>query len=191
MRTPVRVLRRHGEQYLATDGKQPQIADDLSEGIWLPLTKTWKEQSGVQFPEFTSSVASDVGPVMAADYLPFLIALRETVESDGTIEQRIKALEVIGMADRWREYVKQNGGMVCILVHFFPAFLDTLPTLDAEAAEGLSIKGLDTPNKLAAAPDEMLLAIKGIGPAKLRAIRANCIAVTNNRDDCRMDRVNR
>lgn len=191
LRTPLRVLRRHGDQYLATDGKQPQIAHDLSEGIWLPLTKMWKELSGVELTEFTSSVASDVGPVMVADYLPFLIAFREAVEAGGTIEQRIASLEAMGVDDRWGEYVRQHGGIDSVVARFFPVFVYTVPALISDAAEELSKLGLDTPNLLADAPDDTLLAVMGIGPAKLRAIRAYCQSVTDNRDACRVDRVMR
>ena len=189
LRTPLRVIRRHGEQYLSTDGMQPRIAQEPWEGVWVRVTKTWRELSGVDIPEFGLSEASDVGPLMSANYLPFLIAVREAVESDGTIAQRIETLEAMRVDDRWSEYFAQHGGIANIVARFFPAFLDTLPTLTADAAEELLKLGLDTRNKLAGAPDETLLAVKGIGPAKLRAIRAYCMTVTNNRDDCRMDRV--
>ena len=126
---------------------------------------------------------------MAADYLPFLIAFREAVESDGTIERRIEALQTMCTDDRWGEYLRQHGGIDSVVARFFPVFIYTLPALTTDASEELSTLGLDTPNPLAGAPDETLLAVKGIGPAKLRAIRAYCMTVTNNRDDCRMDRV--
>ena len=41
LRTPLRVLLRHGELYLRNDGGQPHIAHEPWEGIWLPKTKTF------------------------------------------------------------------------------------------------------------------------------------------------------
>lgn len=154
LQTPLRVLLRHGEQYLDNDGKQPAIARAAWEGLWVVQVKTWKELSGVDIPEFGASVASDVGPVMEADYLPFLIALRHAVESEGTIEQRIEALRAMGIDDRWSKYLFQHGGADSVVARFSPAFLDTLPTVTAEAAQGLSTLALNAPNKLAVAPDK-------------------------------------
>ena len=44
LRTPLRVLFRHDELYLKNDGRQPQIAREPWEGIWLPVTKRFEEK---------------------------------------------------------------------------------------------------------------------------------------------------
>lgn len=49
--------------------------------------------------------------------------------------------------------------------------------------------GLDTPNRVAAATDKALLDIKGIGQAKLMALRNYCASIKSNRDSTRLDNV--
>lgn len=48
--------------------------------------------------------------------------------------------------------------------------------------------GLDTPNRITAATDETLLGIKGIGQARLKAIRDYCAKIADSRDDKRVER---
>lgn len=53
-------------------------------------------------------------------------------------------------------------------------FLDTIAGLTAETKTELRQQKLTTPGTIADAPDKMLLAIRGIGPARLKQIRAIC-----------------
>jgi hypothetical protein len=76
----------------------------------------------------------------------------------------------------WQTYVDKHRGIDGIIQRFFPKFMNLAA-------------GLDTPNRIAAASDEMLLGIKGIGPAKLKAIRERCACITENRDADRVENV--
>lgn len=195
LRTPLRVLLRDGELYLKNDGHQPQIAREPWEGIWVPVsTKSFEETACG--PDSTAddiaffrrldaglaaagrTVASDVGPILADDYLPFLIAVRRIIEAHDTIEHRIEKLREMPIVADWQTYVDKHRGIDGIIQRFFPKFMNL-------AAD------LDTPNRIAAASDETLLGIKGIGPAKLKAIRERCAAITENRDADRVENVNR
>lgn len=54
---------------------------------------------------------------------------------------------------------------------FFPRAIDTIPNLPQFAKDLLEATGVDTANKVAKTSDQALLAIKGIGKAKLEGIR--------------------
>lgn len=193
LRTPLRVLLRDGELYLKNDGHQPQIAREPWEGIWVPVsTKSFEETACG--PDSTAdniaffrrldaglaaagrTVASQIGPIRADDYLPFLIAIREIVELNDSIEHRINKLREMLSACDWQEFIGKHGGMDKIIERFFPKFMNLAASLD-------------TPNRISAASDETLLTIKGIGPAKLKAIRERCAATTENRDADRVEDV--
>jgi hypothetical protein len=76
----------------------------------------------------------------------------------------------------WRVFLNKHDGIDGVIERFFPQFMNLAP-------------GLNTPNRIAAAPDKALLAIKGIGPARLKAIRECCAGITTNRDGDRVDLV--
>lgn len=197
LRTPLRVLLRHGEIYLKNDGQQPQIAREPWEGIWLPKLKSWREL-GADIDEMAPGThASDIGPIRPDEYLPFLIAVRRIIEANDPIEHRIEKLREMLTKDEWQKFVSQRGpshisrstGVDWIIECFFPRFVGTIPKVPASAENSLSRLGLDTPNRIAAAPDETLLSIKGIGRAKLQAIREHCAGMAENRDADRVENV--
>jgi hypothetical protein len=53
-------------------------------------------------------------------------------------------------------------------------FLDTIAGMPGETKKGLMKFNLTTPKAIADTPDKDLLMIKGIGPARLKQIRAAC-----------------
>ena len=164
--TPLRVLLRYGEIHTDRAKPPPQIARNPSEGMWMPQTNLSKFMD--------NTYASDVGPIHAEDYLPFLVAVRSIVETHEPIEHRIKKLHEMPIVAGWQTYIDKHRGIDGIIQRFFPKFSNLGD-------------GLDTPNRIAAASDETLLAIKGIGPAKLKAIRERCACITENRDADRFE----
>ena len=192
LRTPLRVLSRHGQTH-SLYGAPPKIAQEQWEGAWLPITKSFEELVGghgradedVQFfrrldsaMARPSTVASDVGPVLADSYLPFLVAVRKIVEANDSIENRIVALRDMEVPPEWKGFLRKHGGKTGLVDKFFPYFMKLGPRLN-------------TPNRIASASDEALLAIKGVGPAKLAAIRERCASVVIGRDSERIDCVRR
>jgi hypothetical protein len=191
LRTPLRVLTRHGEQYKKNDGKQPKIAQDEWEGIWVPKLKSW-EEIGLTLPNIPKGTsASDIGQVYDEDYLPFLIEVRKIVELNESIEERIIKIYRHPLTDNWTNHVNAHGGLNNLAEKFFPFFLNTIPKLTDDSIEKLKELGLDTPNAIAQTQDDVLLGINGIGKAKLKTIRDYCISITKNRDSNRVDTVER
>lgn len=191
LRTPLRVLRRHGECYGKNDGKQPQIAFNQWEGCWVIKTKTWQEL-GIDLPEMAESThASSIGYVLASEYLPFLVAIREIVELPSSIENRIQRLREMPLTFSWQKFVERHGGIEAIVQEFFPRHIAPMPKLPELTREELRKLGLVTTHLIAAATDERLLSVKGIGPAKLKAIRAHCADMAKHPDADRVENVYR
>ena len=198
LRTPLRVLLRHGEIHTDRNTRPPEIAQEGWEGMWLPKTKTFRDL-GFNMNELPRTIASDIGLIRADDYLPFLVAVRKIVESHDSIENRIQQLKEMPLTKDWKAYVDKYGPshisksteMDWIITYFFPRFIDSIPKINVATIEELSSLGLDTPNNIALAPDESLLGIKGIGQSKLKVIRDYCASITNNRDAYRIENVTR
>ncbi|MFZ2418773.1 MAG: hypothetical protein WAW22_09715 [Smithellaceae bacterium] len=190
LRTPLRVLLRDGEIHRDKNTAPPKYAREMWEGIWTFKTRTFHEM-GIDLPELPKSgeSASDIGYVLRREYLPFLKAVREIVELDEPIEKRIEKLHDISKVDKWKSYIERHGGIEKIIRYFFPKFIDTIPSLNQSAEDELCKLGLNAPNRIAAAPDKTLLSIKGIGQAKLKAIRDYCAGITDNRDADRVENV--
>lgn len=196
LRTPLRVLLRHGEVHTDRNTEPPEIVREGWEGIWLPKLKSWSDliedkkwaaQLDKAERQNPGGMASDIGTIRAEDYLPFLIAVREIVELRDSIESRIKQLRDKLMEHNWQTNVEMHGGVDKIIGNFFPRFIDTIPKINDATIAELFRLDLDTPNRIAAVSDETLLGINGIGPAKLKALRERCACITENRDADRFE----
>jgi hypothetical protein len=150
------------------------------------------QELGIDMDEIVSDVfASHIGPIHAKEYLPFLIEVRKIVELNSSIESRIKMLQEKPKIGIWKTYVNKHGGINKIIEEFFPRFIDTIPKINNAIISELHVLGLDTPNSIEAASDEVLLKIKGVGKAKIKVIRDYCAGITFNRDTIRLDKVTR
>lgn len=189
LRTPLRVLKRHGEIHSDINTKRPEIAREMWEGMWALKQKTWREL-GFDIDDFDENMSSsDIGYVKPSEYLPFLLSVREVVESNESVNSRINMLRDSSITERWKDYVDRYGGIDKITNRFFPRFVDSIPTLNKTTIDELSRLGIVTPNKLEATNDSTLMDINGIGKAKLKTIRDYCASITKNRDNERMENV--
>ena len=184
LRTPLRVLLRHGEIHTNIETEMPKIAMAMWEGIWVPKTVLSN-----YFPSGTH--ASSIGQIMAGDYLPFLISIRKIVELNDSIVSRIGKLREMLSVCNWQEFLGKHGGIEKIIGNFFPRFIDTIPKITDATISELARLRLDTPNRIAAATDAMLLSIKGVGRAKLQEIREHCADIAEHRDADRIENVTR
>ncbi len=186
LRTPLRVLSRHGEIHQGlTD--PPPIAHAMWEGCWTPLLKTFREL-GIDAPEVTmlnGTMASDVGPVPVdgGDYLKFLFKIRAIVEAFSAIEVRRTLLREELRKPEWADFCRKLGGKQAVVNQFFPPFIETIKGLPANAVAGMWECRLTTPAQITAVADAKLLAIKGIGSAKLKFIRFACDSATDKESE--------
>lgn len=191
LRTPLRVLLRHGEIHSNINTEPPKIAKEMWEGIWIHQIKTWSEM-GINMDEIPdSTIASDIGQVKQEDYLPFLITVRKIVELNDSIENRIKMLREYPMIGDWRTCVESHDGINNIIEELFPQFIRTIPKISKAEVSGFKSLGLLTPNLIAAASDEAILSIKGIGQAKLKKLREYCAGISSCRDNERIESLTR
>ena len=180
VRTPLRILRRHGE-VLPLGAKLPEDFEPWM-GIWIPKPKSWREL-GIDAAELEPVVASPAGPVTAAEYLPFLIAVREAVEDDaGGTEGRMQRLNEVCAQPQFAAYVAAEGGVEALSDRFFPSIASHIPGLPATAKVALEELGISTIRALESAPDNKLLAVSGIGPKMLKVVRRFCAEYRGNRE---------
>ena len=176
LRTPLRVLEMHGSKWAAGDDNPPH--SPMDEGIWIPEAKSMAEL-GIDMPDLdfrTRTMASEIGPIPSdgGDFLRFLKSVRRIVERFDSIEARRGDLRVELARPEWAEIIGKIGGKEDVYDRFFVDFLFMIPKLSSETRELLWERELTTPAKIAALTDKELLAIKGIGSAKLKLIRQAC-----------------
>ena len=194
LRTPLRVLLRHGELFSDLPNEPPQIARAMWEGIWIAQARSFRDL-GIHLDEpLHGQIASEIGPIPidGGDYLKFLIAVRGILESANSIDDRLASLVDEVSRPQWSMFKHARfHSAYDIADYFFPLFVDTIPRLTRRAAEGLRRMGLDTPDALDGATDEQLLAASGIGPRTLVEIGKKCAETTIDRDNTRVDQVER
>lgn len=173
LRTPLRVLRRHGEVHRGS-AALPAIAQEQWEGIWVPRVKTWRELGIDTQAHAPLEVASEFGPVAVERYLPFLLAVRSIVEADGSVAERRDRLQDELRNPQWATFCKKLGGNAAVVERFFPPFIQSIVGLSTQAQDGLRSATLCSPAAIDAATDAQLREIRGIGPAKLVSVRAAC-----------------
>lgn len=171
LRTPLRILRRDRE--LSSGPAKPlPITVEQWEGAWVPVLRALDV-----LPAFESSTrSSDIGPIPrnGGDYLKFLIHIREIVEAPTSVESRRTKLGGVDLPPEWNSFSEAHGGLGAICDYFFPPFISSIKGLQAQTLRALEAKGWKTPQVIASLSDAELLAVKGIGPSKIQAIRIAC-----------------
>lgn len=176
VRTPLRILQRHGQE-LPLGAKLPNDFEPWM-GIWIPKPKTFRQLGlDIDEPDSDSAVTSPAGPVKPSEYLPFLVAVREAVEdSSGGLGGRLARLVAVSARPEFSRFVAAEGGAAALRDRLFPPLLSCIPGLTSSSRATLEKLGLCTIAALRTASDQILLSVKGIGPAKLEAIRYYCAA---------------
>lgn len=174
LRTPLAVLKQHGQRVLKAPDGPPNITTEMWQGIWTP-------DVGDEFSMFDAiSMASEVGSIPAdgGDYLPFLIAFRTITEGSAPVADKEAAI---------RELLKQlgPGGTPYTKYHkakdlideVLPRTISLLP-VSRPVRNEIVAAGLTSLAKVEAASDKALLAIDGLGPKSLAGIREYLAATT-------------
>ncbi len=179
LRTPRRLLLRHGEVHDDTGQALSSIAAEDWQGRWIRRQYVGTLSTGPAAEQhLLDRVSSDVGRVAPRDYLPFLLAVRAIAEAEGSVTERRLALETELDREAWRGFVVKLGGVDEVLDRFFPPFIRTLEIRKATQA-GLRRRGLTTPAKILAASDHELLNVSGIGVPTAARCRARCMAAAD------------
>lgn len=112
LRTPLRVLKHHGEVFNGS-GAPPSYAKETWEGIWVPVTKSFREL-GIPIDDFIGKMASSIGPIPSTggDFLKFILAVRCIVEQNKPIYTRRNELIFELNKDEWKDFVRQLAELV-------------------------------------------------------------------------------
>ncbi len=175
LRMPLRVLRLHGV-CVPLGQALPDCARDLSEGIWVLQTVTFREL-GIDIDELPAGdMASEIGPVPAdgGEFLVFLKVVRLIVEGHEDLLHRRDKLKAFLRSEHWSETCAKLGGRQAIVDRFFPPFLETVKGLPSTAIAALWGAGLTTPAAISQTADSRLAQVPGLGKARIAALRAAC-----------------
>lgn len=184
LRTPLRVLKRHGERHSGLT-PPPVIVRNEREGFWSVWLKSWREM-GYNVDDYESTISSEIGQVVSDKFLPFLIAVRGIVERQEDVNSRILALRAELKRVEWSVYVNAYNGVEVIVERFFPFFTNTIPNVSSDLKSELIKHGYKAPIDFINATDSKLLSFSGLGKVRLRAIRQyvnGCNVVNNDRVD--------
>jgi hypothetical protein len=160
------------------------------EGVWIPVTRTFREL-GLDIDEpRISTMASDIGPIPTdgGNYLKFLIEVREAAEGDGGIEDRRAAVAKVFRDPAWRKTVRSLDGPDAALGKLFPPFVSTVPRIPSKVALALIEAGYSSPAAISAASDAQLRGIAGVGPGTIASLRSEA-SQASDRDAKFVDRV--
>lgn len=164
-RTPLKVLKHHGEIF-RKDGKEPpRYVDEAWQGMWLPKLKS---EYDLHNDEFTC--ASDIGPLNVKEqqqYLDFLIKFHTTAESDMTVEEKISAILELSESDKnFKKYF--HGGKAFLEDYFGLLIKNVVPNQVSTILEKAGFRRLDDLSKTNA---KELLSLNGIGKATVDKLK--------------------
>ena len=188
IRTPLRVLLRHGEVHTDKNTEPPKIAMEMWEGIWVTKIKTWREL-GFNVDEFSpSTTASDIGLVKASEYLPFLIAIRSAIETPyQDIAEVTNRIIEVAKNPQFSSFVAGHGGVDGLINKVAPNVISCMQGISTPIKQSLAGAGLDTIAKIDATTDAELLKLNGMGNAGLVKLRKYCEAFEGDRSAQRQE----
>lgn len=167
-RTPFAILRQHNRLVPASHGNPPVISDQMWHGIWTP-----EIEGSFDFLNDGATMASEVGPIprQGGDYLPYLVDLRTIAEGSLSLEDKEAALRQLAKARGTHGTAFSKFGTAEELVDMvLPRTLHLLP-VPANVRQSLLATGYTTLASVQTAPDQALLAIRGLGAKSLIAIK--------------------
>lgn len=189
IRTPLSVLQHHGEFHPGPPSAVPKYGS-LADGIWIYKTKSWSELAGrkVREPITESCCASDIGPIQASKYLPFLKKFRTIVESNDSVDQKLALLfELRNSSEDFRDtWSRLQDVYPNFPQSFFYLQLAVIPGIGATTAERLFNFGFRTINDLQCASESELKRVPSLGTKLISRIRdyfASGPGVSSKRSD--------
>jgi hypothetical protein len=175
LRTPLRVLMRHGELHTEPSTPPPTIIQAQWEGVWVPKLRTWREL-GIDLAETpVSTSASDIGQVLSSQFVPFLIAVRQNLEDGSlTINEKISRVSELSKVPEFSGFVVAYGGSDGLIDRLFPRVITSIDGLPVTVKNALIDSGLTSVERIEQASDDDLLALNGMGAVRLAKLRAFC-----------------
>jgi hypothetical protein len=165
IRTPLSALTRAGETFNGPPSEAPVYCTP-EHGIWL-----------LDAPDVLgmgeTECASDIGPVKPSQYLPFLKAFRQIVESELDHQTKLTQLNALSTASkRYEEIWKILERNYDNFPHsFFYRELQVLPGVGLKTARVIYEAGFTSMDKVREATDAQLQELPGVGKGLIGKIR--------------------
>jgi hypothetical protein len=180
LRTPLAVLQHHGEFHPGPPSAAPKYAS-LADGFWSYKTKSWAQLAGRQsfVPEEPETVhASNIGPIKASNYLPFLKRFREIVERQNPINQKLSQLQELRneSSDFHQIWSRLENTYADFPTSFFYLQLAAIPGIGPKLAKRLFESGLQDITAVQNAADAQLKSVPGLGSKLISRIRSHDIS---------------
>lgn len=174
IRTPLSVLRHHGEFFAGPPSKTPTYGTQ-ADGIWIFKLKQAHE-FGVAHDQAEPSSASDIGPIGPSVYLPFLIQFRSIVEGDFPHDEQLARLVTLANSSNafkeiWSKLSTNYGDFPA---SFFYYEFTELPGIGRRLAKRLYDDGFRSTREIIYSSAARLMAIQGLGAttaAKIKAVQ--------------------
>jgi predicted flap endonuclease-1-like 5' DNA nuclease len=184
LRTPLSVLKRHGEIYRGNE--EPPTYGEPRDGIWIP-----KLSGEYDFLSEGREVASDAGSVNADEYISYVTGIKEILESNVSINDKMRlAIAYAGGNEAHKRIEK--GLMTCHrestiadvmaryisdserLEYYFdkPNRLTLINGVNKKVESALEESGISTIKELAQLSESELVKINGIGKVSAQKITA-------------------
>ena len=173
LKTPLTVLRHHGEKFTGSPSAAPKYGTP-AEGIWNYETKPWADL-GIDMPELPESQhATAIGPMKASEYLPFLIEFRKIVEGNESHEAKLSRLE--GLSRRSESFfaiwVRLRSVYDDFPESFFYFEFTKLPGVGRKMAKKLYEMEFRSVSELVNSTKERLTRVPGMGSVSAEKILA-------------------
>ena len=180
LRTPLAVLKWHGQKHSGPPSQLPAVCDP-AHGCWVVQTRSWSELTGLNLPDQGEpAVASMLGPIKPSEYVPFLIAFRQIVESNVPVSEKLIQLEKLPTQSKLfnRLWARHQEYISDFPQSFFWQILSELPGIGHKTGKALYDAGYYTVSSIASATESELIKIEGVGPTTARkaiaAAKATC-----------------
>jgi hypothetical protein len=172
-RTPLRVLKHHKEKIFDKNKELPNYAKDGWEGVWLPITKSFKEL-GLNIAEIPKGlVSSDLGTLGEQEqelYFDFLLKFHTISESAKEVNEKINSIkDLIKLDSNFSKYynlVSRNDRY--FLDDYFGLLIRNV--LPPKISGILKEKGYFFLNDLKGVDSKELLKIEGIGKSSINKL---------------------
>jgi ribosomal protein S13 len=170
--TSLEVLKHNGEIFNGPPSKAPVYGNQAA-GCWIPkVDPQYNLAAGM-----VSKSASDIGPILENEYIPFLIDFRKIVEdgkSDIEKLEQLKQLKNIGKYKGiWTKLKKSYNDFPQSF--FYSAFTE-INGIGRNTAKNIYDAGFMSMDDLFSAKDSDLLKIGGVGKASIQKIKAHRMA---------------
>jgi len=188
LRTPLRVLRHHGEVQQWSENGLPTYAHFLWEGIWQPITYSWEELAGAHgnraaaraadssYDYAFDEMASEIGPIPSdgGTYLAFLKAFRGIVEFAASPDEKREAINALSKDNpEFAKYISMHRSQASDWPDEWLGYQEWLQItgIGTRIARRIYDAGFRLPEAIQQATDQELDAVKGIGKATIAKIR--------------------